>query len=269
MYGCANENTTSYGNYRTKSRLLFSAPPRRQPAPVGARPTYSFGTAVCEVVVVMSAGETIMEDVMMFKEKRRLRNPDLHDYLLMSSKDEWRAAHEHVGRGMIRVIRQTLSCVAVLSLAVICRGQSASNSNRIAWLRENAVAVRSIDPADEEFDDLKRLGEAIGDARVVLLGEASHGDGAALLAKGRLIKYLHQHKGFDVLVWKSSFYECAIAGQAVANGAKCQDAFDKALRWTHGEQVWPTMQYAVATQHGKRPIAQAGMAWYNNAESPL
>lgn len=90
-------------------------------ATVGTSPAYSFGSAVCEVnvdletgkvnilrftdyhdcgtpinpmavhgqvegAIVMSAGETILEDVQ-FDNKGRILNPNLHGYLMMSIKD--------------------------------------------------------------------------------------------------------------------------------------------------------------------------------------
>ncbi len=90
-------------------------------ATVGTSPAYSFGTAVCELsvdldtgrvkierftdyhdcgtpinpmavhgqvegAIVMSAGETILEDVQ-FDEKGQLLNPNLHGYLIMTIKD--------------------------------------------------------------------------------------------------------------------------------------------------------------------------------------
>ena len=45
---------------------------------------------------------------------------------------------------MIRLVLQTLSCVTVLSLSVICRGQSASNADRAAWLREHVSANEKV-----------------------------------------------------------------------------------------------------------------------------
>ena len=46
-----------------------------------------------------------------------------------------------------------------------------------AWISRAAIPVRSIDAADEDFSDLEPLASAIGTARVVELGEPSHGAG--------------------------------------------------------------------------------------------
>ncbi|MGH9894114.1 MAG: erythromycin esterase family protein, partial [bacterium] len=68
------------------------------------------------------------------------------------------------------------------------------------------MTVRSIDPADEDFKDLEPLIKAIGSARVVQLGEPSHGAGSSFAAKARLIKFLHRRMGFDVVAWESGLY---------------------------------------------------------------
>ena len=70
---------------------------------------------------------------------------------------------------------------------------------KVEWLRKNAIPIRTIDPADDDFTDLMPLKQRIGDARIVQLGEQTHGDGATFHAKSRLIRFLHQHMGFDVL----------------------------------------------------------------------
>src|SRR5580765_7760964 len=72
---------------------------------------------------------------------------------------------------------------------------SVDREARIAYLKKHAAPLRSIDPNDDDFSDLTPVGKAIGDARLVWLGEQTHGDGATIHAKIRLIKYLHQKLG--------------------------------------------------------------------------
>jgi erythromycin esterase len=89
---------------------------------------------------------------------------------------------------------------------------------RTAWLRAHAIPIRTIDPADEDFRDLAPLRAVLGNARVVMLGEASHGDGATFRAKGRLVRFLQREMGFSVLAFESGLYDCAKAWERLAAG---------------------------------------------------
>lgn len=59
----------------------------------------------------------------------------------------------------------------------------------------------------------------IGEARILLLGEPWHGDGAAMVHRARLVQYLHEHHGFDVLVFEADFYALHRGWEAVRAGA--------------------------------------------------
>src|SRR4051794_33215908 len=72
----------------------------------------------------------------------------------------------------------------------------------------DVVTVDSISIDEADFRDLSPLARAIGDARVVMLGEAGHGDGATFRAKARLVRFLHEQLGFDVLAWESGTWQC-------------------------------------------------------------
>ena len=87
-------------------------------------------------------------------------------------------------------------------------GQAPEIDKRLRWIQDNAVVVRSVEPGDENFGDLMPLADSIGTARVVQIGEASHSAGTDFMTKVRLIKFLHEKMGFDVLVWESGLFDC-------------------------------------------------------------
>ena len=90
----------------------------------------------------------------------------------------------------------------ILFLPVLMVGARLRAQDGVAILKDYATAVRSIDPADTNFADLAGLRTAIGDARIVLLGEQTHGEGSTFQAKTRLVKFLHERMGFEVVYTK-------------------------------------------------------------------
>ena len=88
---------------------------------------------------------------------------------------------------------------AAAVLAAICLAQSQiTRAGKVAWLASNGVTIRTVDPHDEDFSDLAPLTKSIGDARVVLLGGSD--EKATVDAKDRLVRFLHQKMGFDLLI---------------------------------------------------------------------
>lgn len=75
-----------------------------------------------------------------------------------------------------------------------------------SYVATSTVPVATVDATSDDYADLAAVGQAIGDARVVMLGEQDHGDGPAFQAKTRLVKYLHERKGFTVLAFESDFF---------------------------------------------------------------
>ena len=123
---------------------------------------------------------------------------------------------------MIRLIR----CLFIISLFFVsCKKTNIHNEdNKTKWIKNNAIEVRTISSNDEDFSDLESLKKIIGDTRVVLLGEQSHGGGTTYEAKVRLIKFLHQEMGFEVMAFESGMFDCAKIGQEIDAGKPMDQA---------------------------------------------
>ena len=81
-----------------------------------------------------------------------------------------------------------------------------------------ARALRSVSPTDTTFAELEFLRSEIGGARVVFLGEPTHGEGNVLAAKARLAAFLQQRMGFTTLALESGFFELHKAQREIAIG---------------------------------------------------
>ena len=102
--------------------------------------------------------------------------------------------------------------------------------------------IRTIDPADPDLADLAFLRQEIGQARVVFLGELTHGEGNIFEAKTRLVRLLQQ-QGFGTVAFESGFYEMARAQQDIEAGQNPTTCLNKSLFpiWTHSREFQPLM----------------------------
>jgi erythromycin esterase-like protein len=130
------------------------------------------------------------------------------------------------------------------------------------YVRTNITTITTIDTLSDNYDDLTDIGKAIGDARVVMLGEQDHGDAPTFLAKTRLVKYLHEKKGFNVLAFESDFYGLTSGWD---NTVKQPDSIRHFLKrnifmiWTYSDACQYLFNtYIPATFQRKEPLAIAG-----------
>lgn len=71
------------------------------------------------------------------------------------------------------------------------------------WMKENAHQI------GEEVEDYTFLKTAIGNKRIVWLGENGHGVKEHTILKTKVIRYLQQALGFKVIVFQNGLMECA------------------------------------------------------------
>ncbi len=87
----------------------------------------------------------------------------------------------------------------------------------IAWLRNNAVSLTTV-AAGHPRNDLQALKSWIGDARVVALGEATHGTSEFFQFKHRMLEFLVEDMGFNIFAIEATMPESMDINRYVLHG---------------------------------------------------
>ena len=87
----------------------------------------------------------------------------------------------------------------------------------VAALKKRTVPLTGVE-AGKPYEDLKEFGKAVGDARVVSLGEATHGTREIFQMKHRLLEYLVKEKGFTVFAIEANWPESLAADRYIKTG---------------------------------------------------
>ncbi len=97
-------------------------------------------------------------------------------------------------------------CYFFLSLLLLAVPGLYAQQSIASYVKNNTTPIRTVSIDSSDFSDLEAFGNAIGNAQVVMLGEQDHGDAPAFLLKSRIVRYLHEKKGFNVLAFESDFF---------------------------------------------------------------
>lgn len=76
------------------------------------------------------------------------------------------------------------------------------SKNELNWLNKNISEINSQENESTNSDLIKLVGK-IKDAKIVAIGEPTHGTSEAIQLKLRMLKYLVEHKGFNTFVLES------------------------------------------------------------------
>ncbi len=92
-----------------------------------------------------------------------------------------------------------------------------TSSSDVAWLRTNAIPFRATEPSSDETD-LEPLRAIVGDARIVALGEATHGTHEFFQMKDRMLRFLVTQMGFRIFAMEASWPEANRINDYVRTG---------------------------------------------------
>ncbi len=109
---------------------------------------------------------------------------------------------------LLRVCALILGVSMVLDGTLVAHAQArpepAPPGPVTGWARQNAVPLRTVDPA-APIDDLEPLRRSIGDADIVGLGESTHGAAEEITLKHRTLRYLVERMGFRSIAWEDDW----------------------------------------------------------------
>ncbi len=147
-----------------------------------------------------------------------------------------------------RVLKASGACLGALASG-FAWGQASDDDALQHWIERNAVSVNS-----------DRLLTAIGNARIVMLGEPSHGAGTAFAAKVRLVQLLHERLGFDVLIWESGIIDVERTEAGLRGDIDPVESAQRGIFkiWSASAECRPLFAYAKASHAGSRPLSMAG-----------
>lgn len=156
-----------------------------------------------------------------------------------------------------------LICTVLLTTGVAAQAPRGGGDSRMPaayaeWLGANARTLGSLTDS-RSFSDLAFLDELLQSKSMVILGESAHGSREFNQAKVRLVKYLHEKLGFDVLVFESSFYDCFRANQD--RGLVDAEGLLRSCLYPvwHTEEILELFRYVVETGRTANPLRLAGM----------
>ncbi|MCW1963197.1 erythromycin esterase family protein [Chryseobacterium viscerum] len=123
--------------------------------------------------------------------------------------------------------------------------------------------IKSISMIYPDNSDLKVLDSVLQENRILMLGENIHYDGATMQAKSRLIKYLHENMGYNVVLYEAGQYDTWMMNEEMKNhNLKIPSAsiggtglFDF---WWNNKETHPLISYYQTTKTSAHPIELGG-----------
>ncbi|WP_157249778.1 erythromycin esterase family protein [Nonomuraea typhae] len=111
------------------------------------------------------------------------------------------------------------------------------------WVRRTAVPLVTIDPA-APLDDLAPMTRMVGGAKVVGLGESTHGAHEEALLKHRVLRHLVEKMGFRTIAWEEDWTTGQIVDRYITEGKGDLDAVVRQLTTTwQAEEVRDVLRW--------------------------
>lgn len=109
------------------------------------------------------------------------------------------------------------------------------------------------------FSNLHFLKEELKDVKIVGLGESSHLMGKTYTAKVKLIKYLHENCGFDIIAFESPMYNLYKVNDTITIGKyPKEEIFNNLSGVWYTKELDELFDYVIKTRKSNRPLICTG-----------
>ncbi len=156
-----------------------------------------------------------------------------------------------------------------LLIVVALVGQSPAGEPadvEIDWVKDNAIPFKTVE-AGNGFVDLQPLKELIGDARLVSLGESTHGSREIFQMKHRLVEFLASEMDFTIFSIEANMPESYRVNDYVLGGeGDPQELIGGMYFWTwNTEEVLEMVRWMRCTR--RSPELSAKSSCWNATRS--
>ncbi|WP_156877629.1 erythromycin esterase family protein [Shimazuella kribbensis] len=153
-------------------------------------------------------------------------------------------------------------CVAISPFLAISHAQAESTENPKwhQWLKENAQPIESIRPAvGDVYRDLRFFDPLLKNKRIIFLGESSHGAAQFNSSKVRLVKYLHEKLGYQVLAFESGLGELFALNTQIYKQSPTESMKNSLFEIWQTKEILPLFEYIKKSKTTNNPLQTAGI----------
>ncbi len=122
----------------------------------------------------------------------------------------------------------------ILGVALFGLALAQNRSSETMWLRENVIPLKTIQ-AEQGLSDLEPVSALVGHARIIGLGEATHGTKEFFQAKHRMLEFLVKKHDFQIFAMEASWASSFVINDYVQGGA----GNAKVLLQQYAKTMWP------------------------------
>lgn len=121
------------------------------------------------------------------------------------------------------------------------------------------IPITEEEHSKAKFGHLSSLKDEFKDIEMIGLGEAGHELGGAYKAKTKMVKFLHEECGFNILAFEAPLYNIGIVGDKLKEGdlSLAEIAMNNCGVWTYTEMN-ELYRYILETQNTDNPLEYVG-----------